>query len=511
MTFRPRLGPAVVANVPLLSEDGIDMSDLNSISQFMLECNEQIRYHVKSAVEYEIKLKRYELELQSLNSGGGIGGQGHGQIGYGRVDAGGGGRKTELIWAMTIATMMICLSNRGKDEIALHSVIGVVLFLHVFDDPVLGVAALFAQGHNSLTRMAGQVKAKDKSDDYHSDSESKADDLSFTGVCRSERARQLRRLIAHLEQADSSGHAEVIRKLKEKKSWDGRKGNVIAWITNNITNWNETMVEGEKKRLIDEGNLLMEESSKRGLKLAKEPKMTHLEGATETSAAIVSGQASQDIGHTLKRHAADNKDLPTQDDLPQAGDELAGSLEMSRFEDTTETSVDTASDQTTEENDLSQTDKLSERGIIKAIFPQVYEQTEPSQPVAQTGHPEHIVGAHENSKRKNKPTTSLNQQDHELPPTTEVSKTNEASRHVTQFTPEGIREIQRVWNRFRDYRARQIMLRSALNQQDDQHSPPLKRIHSDPALNEFANWFPQRQALRERDERIARQRGYGIQ
>ncbi|KAF5972040.1 hypothetical protein FBULB1_8919 [Fusarium bulbicola] len=215
--------------------------------------------------------------------------------------------------------------------------------------------------------MAGQVKAKDKSDDYHSDSESEGDDIFFTGVCRSERARQLLRLIDHLEQADSSGHAEVISKLKEKKvqiawilglamlmpesnkeerwlkSWDGRKGNVIAWITNNIANWSETMGEGEKKRLIDEGNLLMEECSKDALKLAKERKMTHLEDATET--------------------------------------------------------VDAASGQTTEENDLSQADKVSKRGTIK---------TEPSHPVAQTGRPEHIAGAHANSKRKNEPTTSLN-------------------------------------------------------------------------------------------------------
>ncbi|PNP59710.1 hypothetical protein FNYG_14841 [Fusarium nygamai] len=313
--------------------------------------------------------------------------------------------------------------------------------------------------------MAGQVKGKGKSDDYHSDSESEADDLFFTGVCRSERAQQLLRLIAHLKQADSPGHAEIISKLKEKKvevawihglaqltpeseneaqwlkSWDGRKGNVTAWITTNIANWSETMGEGEKKRLTDEGNLLMEEASRRVLKLAEKPEMTHLGDATETSAAMVSDQVSEDTGRTLRHHAADNKDLPTQDDpRPKAGDELEGNLEMTRLEDAAETSVDTASGQATKENDLSQADKLSERGIIKGILPQVYEKTEPSQPVAQTGRPEHIVGAHENSKRKDKPTTSLNQQDHELPPTTEVSKTNEPSRHVTQFTPEENRE-----------------------------------------------------------------------
>lgn len=98
-----------------------------------------------------------------------------------------------------------------------------------------------------------------------------ADDLLFTGVRRSERARRILRLIAHLEQADSPGHAEVIIKLKEKKvevawihglaqlmpesqteeqwlkSWDGRKGNVTAWITNNIANWSETMGEEIRK------------------------------------------------------------------------------------------------------------------------------------------------------------------------------------------------------------------------------------------------------------------------
>ncbi|KAF5578441.1 hypothetical protein FPCIR_11573 [Fusarium pseudocircinatum] len=310
--------------------------------------------------------------------------------------------------------------------------------------------------------MAGQVKGKGKSVDYHSDSESEADDLFFTGVCRSERARQLLRLIAHLEQADSPGHAEIISKLTEKrvevawihglaqltpeseteeqwlKAWDGRNDYVSGWITNNIANWSETMGEGEKKRLIDEGKLLMEESS----------------------------------GHALKHHEADNKDLPTQDDpLAKAGDELSGKLEMTRLEDAAHTSVDTASDQAIEE---------------------------------------HIVGAHENSNRKNEPTTSLNQQDHELPPTTEVSKTHEPSRHVSQFTPEENRKIERVWNRFRDYGARQDMLRSALSQQDGQHPPPLKRIHSSPTLNAFANWFLQRQALRERDEGIARDRGYGI-
>ncbi|KAM0361965.1 hypothetical protein ACHAO7_011786 [Fusarium culmorum] len=290
--------------------------------------------------------------------------------------------------------------------------------------------------------MAGQVKAKDKSDDYHSDSESEADDLFFTGQVEGEEGG------SRLDSWVGDAYAREQQRGTGLKSWNGRKGNVAAWITNNIANWSETVGEGVKKRLTDEGNLLMEESSRCVLKLAKEPKMTRLEDAIETS-------------------------------------------------------VDMASDQTTEENDLSQADKLSERGIIKAIFPQIYEKTEPSQPVAQTGRPELIVGAHENSKRKNKPTTSLTQQDHELPSTTVVSKTNEASRHVTQFTPEENREIERVWNRFRDYRARQIMLWSALNQQDDQHSPPLKRIHSDPALNEFGNWFPQRQAVRERDERIA--------
>ncbi|KAF5669881.1 hypothetical protein FDENT_11394 [Fusarium denticulatum] len=367
--------------------------------------------------------------------------------------------------------------------------------------------------------MAGQVKGKGKSDNYHSDSESEADDLFFTGVCRSERARQLLRLIAHLKQADSPGHAEVISKLKEKKvevawihglalltpegeneeqwlkAWDGRKGYVTGWITNNIANWSETMGEVEKKRLIDEGKLLMEESS----------------------------------GHALKHHVADNKDLPTQDDPPaKAGDELAGNLEMTCLEDAAETSVETASDRMAEENDLSQADKLSERGIIKGIFPQVYEKAEPSQPVAQTSRPENIVSAHENSKCQNKSTTSLNQQDHELPPTTEVSKTNKPSRHVTQLTSEEHRETERCWNRFQDYRARQIMLRSALNQQDDQHSPPFKLTHqagdqvteqhvqSNPALDDdnhatrFANWMFQRHALRERDERIARDRGYGI-
>ncbi|KAF5675684.1 hypothetical protein FCIRC_7299 [Fusarium circinatum] len=338
--------------------------------------------------------------------------------------------------------------------------------------------------------MVGQVKAKDKSDDYHSDSESEADDILFTGVCRSERARQLLRLIDHLEQADSSGHAEVISKLKEKKvqiawilglsmempetnkeerwltSWDGREGNVIGWITNNIANWSETMGEGEKKRLIDEGNHLMEEDSKDALKLAKERKMTHLEDATET--------------------------------------------------------VDAASGQTTEVNDLSQANKVSKCGTIK---------TEPSQPVAQIGRPEHIAGTHANSKRKNKPTTSLNQQDHELPPATEVSETDEAW-HVRQkrLDPVGYRRCERAWNEFRDYHRRQNMLMSSLNQQDDQPSPPSnlthqageqitqQHVHSNPALDDdkwkpptqFGDWYHQRHAIRRRDERIVRQRGYGI-
>ncbi|RBR12839.1 hypothetical protein FVER53590_14020 [Fusarium verticillioides] len=361
--------------------------------------------------------------------------------------------------------------------------------------------------------MAGQAKGKGESNDYHSDSESEAEDLFFTGVCRSERARQLLRLIAHLKQADCPGHAEVISKLKEKKvevawihglaqltpesqteeqwlkSWDRPKGNVTAWITNNIAKWSETMGEGDKKRLTDEGNLLMEESSRRA----------------------------------LKQHAADNKDLPTHDDPPaEAIDELGGIFEMARLEEPVVTSADTASDQATEENDLSQADKFEERGIIKGILPQFYEKTEPSQHVAETGRPEDIVGAHEHSKRKDKSTTSLNQQDHELPPTTEVSETNEASRHLTPFTPEENREIERVWNGFQDYLARQDMLRSSLSRQDDQHSLLLEStrpageeitkqyIHSDPFLNPFADWFLQRKALRDRDERIARDRGYGV-
>ncbi|KAF5965422.1 hypothetical protein FCOIX_12970 [Fusarium coicis] len=252
------------------------------------------------------------------------------------------------------------------------------------------------------------------------------------------------------------------------KSWDGPKGNITAWITNNIANWSETMGEGGKKRLIDEGNLLMEESSRRA----------------------------------LKQHAADNKDLPTHDDpSAKASDELVGIFEMTRLEEAAETSADTASDQTTEENDLPQADKFSELGIIQEILPHVYEKTETSQRVAD---------AHENSKRKDTPTISLNQQDHELPPTTEVSKTNEPPRPVTELTPEERRYTERGWNRFRDYLARQDMLGSALNQQDDQHSPPLKRINSDPRVNAFANWVAQRHALRERGERIARDRGYGI-
>ncbi|KAF5614118.1 uncharacterized protein FTJAE_13768 [Fusarium tjaetaba] len=330
--------------------------------------------------------------------------------------------------------------------------------------------------------MAGQVNGKGKSNGYHSDSESEADDLFFTGVCRSERARQLLRFIAHVEQADTPGHAEVINKLKEKKvevawihglaqltpesqteeqwlkSWDGRKGNVTAWIANNIANWSETMGEGDKKRLTDEGNLLMKESSR----LA------------------------------LKQHAADNKHLPTHDDPPaKASDELARVFEMVRLEEAAETSTDTASDQATEENDLSQADKFLSN-------------------VAQTGSPEDIVGAHENLERKDKRTTSLNQQDHELPPTTEVFKANEPPRPVTELTPEEDREMERCWNRFRDYLARQDMLGSALNQQDDQVSPPFKRIDSDPKVNAFANWVARRHGLRERDERIARDRGYGI-
>ncbi|KAF5551829.1 hypothetical protein FNAPI_7297 [Fusarium napiforme] len=359
--------------------------------------------------------------------------------------------------------------------------------------------------------MAGQVKGKGKSNDYHSDSESEADDLFFTGVCRSERARQLLRFIAHLEQADSPGHAEITNKLKEKKvdvawihglaqlmpeseteeqwlkSWDGCKGNVTAWITNNIANWSETMGEGDKKRLTDEGNLLMEESSRRA----------------------------------LEQHAADNKDLSTHDEPPpKVSDELAGIFEMIRLEEAAGTSADTASDQATEENDLAQADKFPERGIIKGIPEQVYEQAEPSQRDAQTGSPEDIVGAHENSKPQDKATTSLNQQDPELPPTTMVSKTNEPSRPVTELIPD--REAERCWNRFRDYLARQDMLRSSLSRQDDQHSllleltrPAGEEItkqytHSEPSLDRFADWFLQRKALRVRDERIARDLGYGI-
>lgn len=177
----------------------------------------------------------------------------------------------------------------------------------------------------------------------------------------------------------------------------------------------------------------------------------------------------------LKQHAADNKDFPTHNEPPaKASDELAGIFELTRLEEAAESSADTASGQATEENDLSQADTLSERGIMKGIFPQVYEKTEPSQPIAQTCHPEHVVGAHGSSKRKNKPTTSLNQQDHEVPPTTDVSKTNEPSRHVTQSTPEASRDVERVLNRFQDYLARQDMFRSTLNEQNYQHSLPLK-------------------------------------
>ncbi|CZR49467.1 uncharacterized protein FPRO_15827 [Fusarium proliferatum ET1] len=281
--------------------------------------------------------------------------------------------------------------------------------------------------------MAGQVKGKAKSDNYHPDSESEADNLLFTGVRRSERARQILRLIAHLEQADSLGHAEIISKLKDKKvelawihglaqltpesqteeqwlkSWDRRKGNVTSWITNNIENWSETMAEEDKKRLTDVGKLLMEQSSR---------------GA-------------------IKQHAANNEDLPTHDDLPtKANDASADIFELTRLEESAESSADTASGQGTEEN---------------------------------------------------------NQQDHKAPPTTEVSKTNEPSRHVTPSTPEKSRDIERVLNRFEDYLARQDMFRSALNQQDN------PRI-----IDKITDWFLQRQALRARDERIARDRGYGI-
>lgn len=64
----------------------------------------------------------------------------------GRVDAGEGGRKRELIREMTIDTTTIYSSSRGKDKNASHNIDGVVFVPHEVGQPVLGLVVLFPRG-----------------------------------------------------------------------------------------------------------------------------------------------------------------------------------------------------------------------------------------------------------------------------------------------------------------------------------------------------------------------------